>query len=280
PRPAPGPGVGRAFPPDPEDTWPGRRARPTGRSPARSTIAPDRSWAGPEGRRRTSARRGPCGGRGHEGAAGRPHPGRGGAGAARPGGAGAAAGAGHPKGARGGAAGRLSEHPPPARRRAAALPRPQRRLPDHGRLRRRGGLRGAAQRAGRPLPRQLPRRGRPPRARARRPARLVGLFALAGPRPGGGPAAGPPPAAPGPGPARGGGGGVSRRVLMGRPRGRAAARAAPRVDPLSPGLSYASEPAWADVWAKTDYAANGLALPERGARLLRIARLNSGPSHV
>src|SRR5438552_1910024 len=63
-------------------------------------------------------------------------------------------------------------------------------------------------------------------------------------------------------------------------RGRAAAQAAPRVDPLYPGLSYASEPAWADAWARTDYAANGLALPERGGRLLRLARMHSGPSHA
>jgi prepilin-type processing-associated H-X9-DG protein len=77
-----------------------------------------------------------------------------------------------------------------------------------------------------------------------------------------------------------GGQGVCLPVLLCPARGRAAARPAPDADPLFPGLSCASVPAWSGPWARADYSANGLALPPRGGRLLRLARLSGGSAHV
>jgi prepilin-type processing-associated H-X9-DG protein len=76
------------------------------------------------------------------------------------------------------------------------------------------------------------------------------------------------------------GAGVALPVLLCPGRGRSSLQAVAASDPVYAGLRYASHPAAAGPWGKSDFAGNGLVLPQRGAALLRIASIGNGLSHT
>jgi prepilin-type processing-associated H-X9-DG protein len=73
-----------------------------------------------------------------------------------------------------------------------------------------------------------------------------------------------------------GGRGVGLPVLLCPARGRPALQTVPDRDPVYADFRYAAFPEGGGSWGKTDYACNGLALPPRGAGLLRIAGMGDG----
>ncbi len=75
-----------------------------------------------------------------------------------------------------------------------------------------------------------------------------------------------------------GGRDIALPMLLCPARGRPALQPVPTRDPIYAGMAYQSVPEDGGSWGKSDYSCNGLAIPPRGSRLLRMAHLGDGLS--
>ena len=77
-----------------------------------------------------------------------------------------------------------------------------------------------------------------------------------------------------------GGQGVKVPVYMCPSRGRTQPQEVPDTDPIYIGVTYQTVPAGINPWCKTDYACNGVAIPNWHHALLRIAAITDGTSNT